>query len=215
MLNLIIHTSYFSYAVNYSHEYVTFWYVWNIRTTNFEILIGMSFSQMSNFRRVKNSHVFVIPVKNSFELFTCVTNTCEFFTSVTDSFESESQTNLSQVWKRPFLSRAIPQNINLERSPLAADSMVINGYRQRNREPKFQIHPLTRIQLDTEASLIGKFHSFLRRCNDKKKKKKKKKNQRWPMAAMFFDRSDFGFGSCKHSDQYLKKIRPVVLEEMR
>ena len=26
MLNLNIHTSYFSHAVNYSHEYVTFWY---------------------------------------------------------------------------------------------------------------------------------------------------------------------------------------------
>ena len=27
LLNLNIHTSYFSHAVNYSHEYVTFWYV--------------------------------------------------------------------------------------------------------------------------------------------------------------------------------------------
>ena len=61
------------------------------------LLIGMRFSQMSNFRRVKNSHVFVIPVKNSFELFTSVTNTCKFSTRVTDSFECESQTNLSQV----------------------------------------------------------------------------------------------------------------------
>ena len=52
---------------------------------------------MSNFRRVKNSHVFVTLVKNSFEFFTCVTNTCEFFTSVADSFECESQPNLSQV----------------------------------------------------------------------------------------------------------------------
>ena len=49
--------------MNYSHEYVTFWYVWNIRTTNFEILIRTSFSQMSNFRRVKNSHVFVTTAK--------------------------------------------------------------------------------------------------------------------------------------------------------
>ena len=65
--------------------------------TNFEILIGTSFSQMSNFRCVKNSHVFVTPVKNSFEFFKCVTDTCEFFTGVTDSFECESQTNLSQV----------------------------------------------------------------------------------------------------------------------
>ena len=52
---------------------------------------------MSNFRRVKNPHVFDTPVENSFEYFTCVTNTCEFFTHVTDSFECESQTNLSQV----------------------------------------------------------------------------------------------------------------------
>ena len=54
---------------------------------------------MSNFKRVKNSHVlvFVTPVKNSFEFFTNVTNTCKFFTHVTDSFECESQTNLSQV----------------------------------------------------------------------------------------------------------------------
>ena len=94
LLNLKSHTSYFSHAVNYLHEYVTFWYVWNIRTTNFE-----RFSQISNFRRVKNSHVFVTPVKNLFEFFTSVTNTCEFFTRVTDSFECESQTNLSQVWK--------------------------------------------------------------------------------------------------------------------
>ena len=88
MLNLNIHTSYFSHAVNYSHEYVTFWYVWNIRTTNFEILIGASFSQMSNFRRVKYLYAFVTHVKNLFLLFTCVTNTCEFFTSVTDSFKN-------------------------------------------------------------------------------------------------------------------------------
>ena len=106
----------FSHVVNYSHEYVTFWYVWNIRTTNFEILMGTSFSQMSNFRRVKNSHVFVTPVKNSFEFLTCdkyvrilhacdrfvrmwktnesVTrvknskNSCKFFTDVTNTCES-------------------------------------------------------------------------------------------------------------------------------
>ena len=52
---------------------------------------------MSNFRHVKNSHVFVIPVKNSFEFFTCVTNTCEILTRMIDSFKCESQTNLSQV----------------------------------------------------------------------------------------------------------------------
>ena len=52
---------------------------------------------MTNFRRVKNSHIFVTPVKISFEFYTCVTNTCEFFTRVIDSFECESQTNLSQV----------------------------------------------------------------------------------------------------------------------
>ena len=68
-------------------------------TTNYEILIGMSFSQLPNFRCVKNLHVFVISVKNLFEFFTCVTNTCEFFTPVTASFECESQTNLSHVWK--------------------------------------------------------------------------------------------------------------------
>ena len=153
--------------MKYSHEYVTFWYVWKIRTTNFEILIGTSFSQMSDFRWVKNSHVFVIPVKNSFELFTCVTNTCEIFPRVTDSFECESQTNLSQVWKRPFLSRATPQNINLGirmgRGPLAADSMVTNGYKQRSREPKCQIpsfdqnstrhwgEPYRQVSFDSEA----------------------------------------------------------------
>ena len=60
---------------------------------------------MSNFRRVKNSHVFVSPVKNSFEFFTSVTNTCEFFTHVTDSFECESQTKLLLVGKiRTYLS---------------------------------------------------------------------------------------------------------------
>ena len=105
LLNLNIHTSYFSHTVNCSHEYITFWHVWNLRTANFEILIGTSFSQMSNFRRVKNSHVFVTPVKNSFEFFTTVTNTCEFFTRVTDSFECESKMNTSQVWKiRTYLS---------------------------------------------------------------------------------------------------------------
>ena len=79
--------------------------MWNTRTTNFEILIGRSFSQMSNFRRVKNSHVFVTRVKNPFYFFTCVTNTCEFFTRITDSLECESQTNLSQAWKiRAYLS---------------------------------------------------------------------------------------------------------------
>ena len=97
LLNLNIHTSYFSHAMNYSYEYVIFWYVWNIRTTNFKVLIGTSFSQMSIFRRVKNSHVFFTPVKNSFDFFTCVTNMCKFFTRVTDSFECESKTNLSQV----------------------------------------------------------------------------------------------------------------------
>ena len=63
MLNLNIHTSYVSHSVNYSHEYVTFWCVWNIRTTNYEILIGSSFSQMPNFRCVKNLHVFVISMR--------------------------------------------------------------------------------------------------------------------------------------------------------
>ena len=52
---------------------------------------------MSNFRRVKNSQVFVTHVKNLFEFFTCMTNTCKFLTCVTDSFECESQMNLSQV----------------------------------------------------------------------------------------------------------------------
>ena len=52
---------------------------------------------MSNFRHVKNSHVFVTPVNISFDFFTLVTNTCEFFTRVTDSFECKSITNLSQV----------------------------------------------------------------------------------------------------------------------
>ena len=47
---------------------------------------------MSNFRRVKNSHVFVTPVNKSFEFFTLVTNMCEFFTRVTDSFECKSIT---------------------------------------------------------------------------------------------------------------------------
>ena len=78
MLNLNIHTSYVSHSVNYSHEYVIFWCVWNICTTNYEILIGTSFLKMPNFRCVKNLHVFVISVKNLFEFFTCVTNTCEF-----------------------------------------------------------------------------------------------------------------------------------------
>ena len=57
---------------------------------------------MSNFRRVKNSHVFVTHVKNSFNFFTCVTNTCEFFTRVTDSFEYESDewnVSLSPSWE--------------------------------------------------------------------------------------------------------------------
>ena len=52
---------------------------------------------MSNFRRMKISHVFVKPEKNSFEFSTCVKNAREFFTRVTDSFECKSQTNLSQV----------------------------------------------------------------------------------------------------------------------
>ena len=105
LLNVNIHTSYFSHAVNNLDEYVTLWCVWNIRTTNFEILIGTSLLQMSKFRRVKNSHVFVTPVMNPFEIFACVTNTCEYFSRVTYSFECESQTNLSQVWKiRTFLS---------------------------------------------------------------------------------------------------------------
>ena len=98
MLNRNVHTSYLSHAVNYSHEYVTFWYVWNIRMTKLEILIGLSFSQMSNFRRVKNSHVFVTSVRIC-SIFSRVTNTCEFFTRVTNSFQCEKQTNVSQVWK--------------------------------------------------------------------------------------------------------------------
>ena len=96
-VELNILTSYFSHAVNYSHEYVTFWYVLDIRTTNFAILIDTRFSQMSNFRRVKNSQVFVTHVKNLFDFFTCVTNTCELFTRVTNSFDCESQTNLSHL----------------------------------------------------------------------------------------------------------------------
>ena len=194
--------------MKYSHEYVTFWYVWKIRTTNFEILIGTSFSQMSNFRWVKNSHVFVIPVKNSFELFTCVTNTCEFFTRVTDSFECERQTNLSQVLKKAISFTRDPlkykfggSNGACPPSPPTACWPMVTNREAGNRTAKF--HHMTRIQLDIEASLIGKFHSILRRCDNQK-------NQRWPTAAMFFDRLDFGFCSCttrhwgEHSDQYLK-----------
>ena len=102
---------------------------------------------MSNFRRVKNSHVFVTCVKNSFEFFTCVINTCEFFTRVTDSFECESQTNLSQV--------CITRHWG---------------------EPKRRV-------------LFECTQKFLRRCDSKK-------NQRWPTAVMFFDGSDFLFGTC-------------------
>ena len=64
------------------------WECVNIRTTNIEILIGTSFSQMSNFRRVKNSHVFVTPVKNSFEFFhMCdkyvrIIHTCDRFVQI-------------------------------------------------------------------------------------------------------------------------------------
>ena len=147
--------------MKYSHEYVTFWYVWKIRTTNFEILIGTSFSQMSNFRWVKNSHVFVIPVKNSFELFTCVTNTCEFFTRVTDSFECERQTNLSQVWKKAISFTRDTLKYKFGGSNGAC--MVTNGYKQRSREPKCQIpsydqnstrhwgEPYRQVSFDSEA----------------------------------------------------------------
>ena len=41
-----------------------------VRPISVEIVIGTSFSQMSNFRRVKNVHVFVTHVKNSFLYFT-------------------------------------------------------------------------------------------------------------------------------------------------
>ena len=60
---------------------------------------------MSYFSRLKNSHVFVTPVKKSFEFLILVTNTCEFFTRVTVSFECESETNLSQVWKKKKIER--------------------------------------------------------------------------------------------------------------
>ena len=84
-------------------------------------------------------------------------------------------------------------------SPQTAWRPVVTDREAGNRNAKF--HHLTRIQLDIEASLIGKFHSFLRN----------KKKQIWPTAAMIFDRLDFGFGFCttrhwgEHSNQYLKK----------
>ena len=107
LLNLNIHNSYFSHAVNYSHEYVTFWYVLNIRTTNFEILIGTKFSQMFEFRRVKNSQVFVTPVKNSFEFFhMCdkyvrILHTCDRFVRMWMSNESVTSVNNSNVFDTP------------------------------------------------------------------------------------------------------------------
>ena len=50
-------------------------------------------------------------------------------------------------------------------SPLAADSVVTNGFRQRNREPECQIHHLTKrillllAQLHTETIKVGTFRS--------------------------------------------------------
>ena len=73
-------------------------------------------------------------------------------------------------------------------SVLAQLHVRIESNRQRSGNRNAKFHHLTRIQLGIEASLIGKFHSFLRRCDNKK-------NQGWPTAAMFFDRLDFGFGS--------------------
>ena len=75
LLNLIFHTSYLSRAVKNSHEYVIFWHVWQTRTTNFEILIGPNSSQMSHFRRVKNSHVFVTYVDSC--PFARILHTCD------------------------------------------------------------------------------------------------------------------------------------------
>ena len=103
VLNLNIHTSYFSHAVNYSHEYVTFWIVWNIRTTNSEILIGTSFSQMSHLDvwrirsylshmwriRSNSSHVWQIrsnvkakQICHKCEKFERICHTCEEFVRI-------------------------------------------------------------------------------------------------------------------------------------
>ena len=135
-LNLNIHTLYFSHDVNYSHEYVTFWYVWNVRTTIFEILILDVF---------KNSHVFVTSVKNS-------------FTSVTDSFECESQTNLSQMcttrhWGEPN------RQVSFE-SPSSfwgdAITRKIKDGRRRLCFSTDRIFYLVLAQLDIEGNILTK-----------------------------------------------------------
>ena len=69
---------------------------------------------MSNFRRVKNSRVFVTPVKNLFGFFACVTNTCEFFTRMTDLFECESdEWNVSPSQSLEPKMRNLPTDQNL------------------------------------------------------------------------------------------------------
>ena len=162
MLNLNIHTSYFSHAVNYSHENVTFWYGWNVRTTIFEILKGTSFSQMSNFGRVKNSHVFVTSVKNLLDF----------------SHAWQIRANSSHVWH-------ILSNVKVKR--------ICHKYEKFERT----------------CHTCEEFERIFHICD------------KYVQITSLFDRSDFIFGTCttrhlgEHSDQDLKTIRPVVLEEMR
>ena len=149
LLSFNIHTSYFSHAVNYSHEYGTFWYVWNICTTNFEILIGTSFSQMFNFRRVKNSHVFVTPVKNLFEVFTCdkyvrILHTCDRFVRMWKSNESVTSVKHSNVF------------VTHVKNSCKFFTDVTNTCRRRPCLSTVGIF-LVLAQLDTEGNILTKF----------------------------------------------------------
>ena len=77
--------------VKNSREYVTFWHVWHICTTNFEIFIRTNSSQMSNFRRVEKSNVFVTPMN---EEFVRILHTCDRFARIWKSNESVTRVKI-------------------------------------------------------------------------------------------------------------------------
>ena len=129
--------------------------MWHIRTASFEILIGTNSSQISNFRRMKNSNIF------------------------------ESRTNLSHVWNiRTYLSQLKNswQNTYAWRMTNSTQtSFVMRSYLSDvcrllwNLECRYltlsqSLHLLTCMfiktwislvlaQLEIEASIIAEFHS--------------------------------------------------------
>ena len=124
----------------------------------FEILIGTSFSQMSNFRRVKKSHVFVTPVKNYFEFFTCdkyvrILHTCDRFVRMWKSNESVTSV------KKAFFSHDPPKIRPLRTRQHGVQWLQTEKPGTKMPNSSFDQNSLLLAQLHTETIKVWEFRS--------------------------------------------------------